>query len=59
MSDDTVLPCGMVIWSAGVAAAPLTKALPFPKAKNGNLKTNAYCQVCLIADTNDSVYVVD
>lgn len=47
LGDGSQIPCGMVVWSAGVGAAPLTKALPFKKAKNGNLLTNGFCQVQL------------
>lgn len=45
LGDSTRVPCGLVVWSAGVGPGPLTKCLPFKKAANGNLMTNQYCQV--------------
>ncbi|OQR89650.1 NADH-ubiquinone oxidoreductase, partial [Thraustotheca clavata] len=39
------LPCGLVVWSAGVGPNELTKTLPWTKSKRGNILTNQFCQV--------------
>jgi NADH:ubiquinone reductase (non-electrogenic) len=39
------IPCGLVVWTAGVGPNDLTKSLHFQKSKRGNIMTNEYCQV--------------
>ncbi|EQC30560.1 hypothetical protein SDRG_11619 [Saprolegnia diclina VS20] len=39
------IPCGLVVWSAGVGPNVLTKSLPWAKSKRGNILTNDHCQV--------------
>ena len=43
-----VIPCGLVVWSAGVGPNELTKSLGFTKSKRGNILTNEYCQVSIV-----------
>lgn len=45
LQDGQKIPCGMVVWTAGVGPNELTKSLPFAKSKRGNTLTNEYCQV--------------
>jgi NADH:ubiquinone reductase (non-electrogenic) len=45
LDDGETIPCGMVVWTAGVGPNELTKSLPFEKSKRGNILTNEYCQV--------------
>ncbi|ETW07580.1 hypothetical protein, variant [Aphanomyces invadans] len=40
-----VIPCGLVVWTAGVGPNTLTKSLPWAKSKRGNILTNQFCQV--------------
>ncbi|DBA01620.1 TPA: hypothetical protein N0F65_011376 [Lagenidium giganteum] len=40
------IPCGLVVWTAGVGPNDLTKSLTvFSKSKRGNILTNEFCQV--------------
>ncbi|ETV86308.1 hypothetical protein, variant 2 [Aphanomyces astaci] len=39
------IPCGLVVWTAGVGPNTLTKTLPWAKSKRGNILTNQFCQV--------------
>ncbi|RHY92314.1 hypothetical protein DYB35_000917 [Aphanomyces astaci] len=41
------IPCGLVVWTAGVGPNTLTKTLPWAKSKRGNILTNQFCQVGL------------
>lgn len=34
LKDGSVIPAGLIVWSAGIAPAPLVAALPFPKLKS-------------------------
>lgn len=46
LNDGEIIPCGMVVWTAGVGPNELTKSLTmFTKSKRGNLLTNNYCQI--------------
>ncbi|CAK4111107.1 unnamed protein product [Aphanomyces euteiches] len=38
------IPCGLVVWTAGVGPNELTKSLPWAKSKRGNILTNQFCQ---------------
>ncbi|TMW69579.1 hypothetical protein Poli38472_001735 [Pythium oligandrum] len=46
LQDGSKIPCGLVVWTAGVGPNDLTKSLTvFDKSKRGNILTNGYCQV--------------
>eukprot|EP01112_Ceratiomyxa_fruticulosa_P023714 TRINITY_DN9197_c0_g1_i1.p1 TRINITY_DN9197_c0_g1~~TRINITY_DN9197_c0_g1_i1.p1 ORF type:complete len:483 (+),score=85.11 TRINITY_DN9197_c0_g1_i1:207-1655(+) len=46
LSDGTVLPCGIVVWTAGIAARPFIKEkVPLPKDKNGRIIVDHYLRV--------------
>ncbi|OQR90606.1 NADH-ubiquinone oxidoreductase [Achlya hypogyna] len=45
LDSGETIPCGLVVWSAGVGPNVLTKSLPWAKSKRGNILTNEYCQV--------------
>jgi NADH:ubiquinone reductase (non-electrogenic) len=37
LTDDTVVPFGLCIWSTGVGPTPFTLSLPFAKTKVGRI----------------------
>ncbi|KAF0692612.1 Aste57867_16315 [Aphanomyces stellatus] len=45
LDNGETIPAGLVVWSAGVGPNILTKSLPWPKSKRGNILTNQFCQV--------------
>jgi NADH:ubiquinone reductase (non-electrogenic) len=54
LMDDTVLPCGMVVWSTGIAATSLVQELPFPKDRGQRLVTDTFFAV----DEAKSMYAI-
>jgi NADH:ubiquinone reductase (non-electrogenic) len=40
LADGSVIPCGMVVWSTGIGATPLVKALGLPTDRSQRLITN-------------------
>ena len=54
LMDDTVLPCGMVVWSTGISATPMVQALPFPKDRGQRLITDTFFAV----DEAKSIYAI-
>ena len=45
LADGSRLPCGMVVWSTGLAPRDLTRSLDVVKNKSGQIITDSYCQV--------------
>jgi len=45
LSDGSIIPFGLGVWSTGVAPTPLVKSLNLPKDKTGRLIVNDYLQV--------------
>ena len=42
LSDGTVVPCGLVVWSTGLSPRPFTKALTLPKNNHGQVSQSNY-----------------
>ncbi|KAF6256151.1 pyridine nucleotide-disulfide oxidoreductase-domain-containing protein, partial [Scenedesmus sp. NREL 46B-D3] len=45
LTDDTVIPFGLCIWSTGVGPTPFTLSLPFAKTKVGRIAVDGYMRV--------------
>lgn len=45
LTDGTVLPYGLCIWSTGVGPTPFTTSLPFSKTRVGRLAVDQYLRV--------------
>jgi len=45
LTDGTVLPYGLCIWSTGVGPTPFTQSLPFAKTKVGRLAVDKYLRI--------------
>ncbi|KAK3776038.1 hypothetical protein RRG08_044422 [Elysia crispata] len=45
LSDGTIIPCGLVVWSTGLAPRDFTASLDFPKNKMGQILTDRYLRV--------------
>lgn len=52
LADGSVIPCGLVVWSTGLAPRPFTKKLEFEKNDRGQLLTDSWLQVRLLALIN-------
>nr|CAB3265337.1 probable NADH dehydrogenase [Phallusia mammillata] len=50
LSDGTVIPCGLVVWSTGLSPRTFTKQLPFEKDKFGHIITDNKLRVQGISD---------
>lgn len=57
LSDGTVIPCGLVVWSAGIAPRPFTQSLPFLK-RRGQLLTDRHLRV-IDGETKDVFAIGD
>lgn len=47
LSNGQTIPCGMVVWSTGVAPREFTKALPLDKTKRGQVTSDVYTHTLL------------
>ncbi|KAK3086417.1 hypothetical protein FSP39_018177 [Pinctada imbricata] len=56
LKDGEFLPCGMVVWSTGVAPRPFIRKLDVPKNKQGQILTDNHLHV--IGDTTGSVFAL-
>ncbi|XP_072035082.1 probable NADH dehydrogenase [Amphiura filiformis] len=56
LHDGTVLPCGLVVWSTGLAPRPFVKSLNVDKNKQGQILTDKHLRVK--SDKNSSVFAV-
>ena len=56
LDNGTVLPCGMVVWSTGLAPRDFTKSLPMDRNQQGQLIVNSHLQV--IGDPHGRVYAL-
>lgn len=56
LGDGTHIPCGLVVWSTGVAPRQFVKGLEIPKNSRGQILTDKFLHV--IGDKNDSVFAV-
>jgi NADH:ubiquinone reductase (non-electrogenic) len=45
LTDNTVIPFGLCIWSTGVGPTPFTLSLPFAKTKVGRIAVDGYMRV--------------
>jgi NADH:ubiquinone reductase (non-electrogenic) len=45
LTDNTVIPFGLCIWSTGVGPTPFTVSLPFAKTKVGRIAVDGYMRV--------------
>jgi NADH:ubiquinone reductase (non-electrogenic) len=45
LADGSSLPCGLVVWSTGIAPTVFATDLPLPKDRTGRLMTDAMCRV--------------
>lgn len=45
LTDDSVVPFGLCIWSTGVGPTPFTLSLPFAKTKVGRIAVGAWQQL--------------
>ena len=50
LRDGSEIPCGAVVWSAGIGPTDLASALPFPKDQNSRLLTDRHFLVHGTAD---------
>ena len=46
LADGSTLPCGLVVWSTGLAPRPFTQKLTLSKNDRGQLLTDEWLQVC-------------
>ncbi|CCI41563.1 unnamed protein product [Albugo candida] len=58
LKSGTRIPCGLVVWTAGVGPNELTKSLNIcDKSSRGNILTNEYCQVLGVPQVeNESIF---
>ncbi|XP_033115494.1 internal alternative NAD(P)H-ubiquinone oxidoreductase A1, mitochondrial-like [Anneissia japonica] len=56
LSDGTFLPCGIVVWSTGLAPRPFVKMLDFDKNPSGQLLTDDKLRV--LGDETNSIYAL-
>ncbi|CAH1801948.1 unnamed protein product [Owenia fusiformis] len=56
LSDGTVVPCGLVVWSTGLSSRPFTKQLDLPKNGRGQILTDSYLHV--LGDKSKSIYAI-
>ncbi|XP_071945324.1 uncharacterized protein [Antedon mediterranea] len=56
LSDGTFLPCGLVVWSTGLAPRPFVKNLDFDKNQSGQLITDEKLNV--LGDDSKSIYAI-
>ncbi|XP_064620775.1 probable NADH dehydrogenase [Lineus longissimus] len=56
LKDGTVLPCGLVVWSTGLAPRPFTKKLDMPKNDAGQLLTDN--RLCVVGDPSGDVFAI-
>ncbi|XP_022235771.1 internal alternative NAD(P)H-ubiquinone oxidoreductase A1, mitochondrial-like [Limulus polyphemus] len=56
LADGKILPCGLVVWSTGLAPRPFTHSIDVPKNKQGQILTNEYLQV--LGDSSGSAYAL-
>ncbi|XP_013399906.1 probable NADH dehydrogenase [Lingula anatina] len=56
LQDGTVIPCGLVVWSAGLAPRPFTQFLDSPKNNRGQIMTDQYLRV--LGDPTGNVYAL-
>lgn len=45
LTDNTIIPFGLCIWSTGVGPTPFTLSLPFAKTKVGRIAVDGYMRV--------------
>ncbi|KAH9525427.1 Internal alternative NAD(P)H-ubiquinone oxidoreductase A1, mitochondrial [Bulinus truncatus] len=45
LKDGSVIPCGLVVWSTGLAPREFTKSLKYSKNKSGQILTDRYLRV--------------
>jgi NADH:ubiquinone reductase (non-electrogenic) len=45
LTDGSVIPYGLCIWSTGVGPTPFTKSLPFASTKMGRIAIDDHCRV--------------
>jgi len=45
LSDGTVVPCGLVVWSTGLSPRPFTRNLKVAKNERGQILTDNHLQV--------------
>ncbi|XP_071497123.1 uncharacterized protein, partial [Diadema antillarum] len=50
LSDGRTIPCGLVVWSTGLAPRPFVESLDLPKNQQGQLLTNRRLQVAEVDD---------
>ncbi|MER5428408.1 FAD-dependent oxidoreductase [Streptomyces sp. NPDC002588] len=50
LSDGEVIPAGTVVWTAGMAASPLTAQIPGERDRLGRLSVDAYLRVVGVPD---------
>ncbi|KAK6192799.1 hypothetical protein SNE40_004210 [Patella caerulea] len=56
LKDGTILPCGLVVWSTGLAPRWFTQNLKVAKNTRGQILTDSYLQV--LEDKSGSVYAL-
>jgi len=56
LADGTNIPCGLVVWSAGISQHPFIQKLDYPKDKHGRILVNQFLQ--LEKDGTRSVYAM-
>lgn len=56
LTDGRVIPCGLVVWSTGLAPRPFTETLDLPKNAQGQLETDERLRIAAVEDS--SVYAL-
>ncbi|GAB6030201.1 hypothetical protein CHUAL_005877 [Chamberlinius hualienensis] len=52
LANGEVLPCGLVVWSTGIAPRPFTNSLSVPKTKHGQILTDDHLRVLDVTEKN-------
>jgi NADH:ubiquinone reductase (non-electrogenic) len=56
LDDGTVLPCGLVVWSTGLAPQPFVAGLDVQKNRQGQILTDAHLQI--LSDPSGDSYAI-
>ncbi|XP_060075862.1 uncharacterized protein LOC132555532 [Ylistrum balloti] len=56
LKDGSTLPCGLVVWSTGVAPRQFVQSMDVPKNKQGQILTDEYLNV--LGDSSGSVFAL-
>lgn len=55
LQDGTIMPCGLVVWSTGLAPRPFTASVDLPKNNNNQLVVDEFLRV---KDSDGSIFAI-